>query len=46
MHKSIIVLLGLLVISLPIGTSLNNQNANAIADFDNEDKKKCQFFKM
>jgi hypothetical protein len=39
MNKSIIVFLGLLVILLPIGTSLNNPNANAIADFDNGDRK-------
>ena len=39
MHKSIILLLALLVILLPVGSSLNISNANAIADFDNLDRK-------
>ncbi|MGE0243644.1 MAG: hypothetical protein AB7F53_07450 [Nitrososphaeraceae archaeon] len=39
MHKSIIILIGLLVILLPVGNSMNVLNANAIADFDNLDRK-------
>jgi hypothetical protein len=38
MHKSIILLLGLLVVLLPFGSS-NLSNANAIADFDKGDRK-------
>jgi hypothetical protein len=39
MHKSVIIFLGLLVILLPIGSSLKIQNANGIADFDKRDRK-------
>jgi len=41
-------MLGLLVVLLPVGNSLNISNANAIAVFDNQDKKtsKCQFIEM
>jgi hypothetical protein len=40
MHKSIMIFFSLLVILLPIGTTLNNLNANAIADYDNKVNKK------
>jgi len=40
MHKSVIFFLGLLVILLPVGNSMNISNANAIAGYDNSDKKK------
>ncbi|HET8793212.1 MAG TPA: hypothetical protein VFM31_05430 [Nitrososphaeraceae archaeon] len=39
MNKSIIIFLGLLVILLPVGSSLKIPNANAIADFDKGDRK-------
>ncbi|HET7643155.1 MAG TPA: hypothetical protein VFK40_06580 [Nitrososphaeraceae archaeon] len=42
MHKSIIIFIGLLVILLPLGNSLNISNANAIADFDNKEDRKQQ----
>src|ERR1044072_8117939 len=39
MHKLAIFMIGLLVVLLPVGKSLNNQNANAIADYDNKGDK-------
>ena len=39
MHKLAIFMIGLLVVLLPVGNSLNNQNANAIADYDNKGDK-------
>src|ERR1041384_336490 len=39
MHKSIIIFLSLLVVLLPIGNSLNISNANAIAEYDKEERK-------
>lgn len=39
MHKSVIIFFSLLIILVPVGSSLNISNATAIADYDKEQSK-------
>jgi hypothetical protein len=41
MHKLAIILLGLLVMLLPFGTSMNNSNALAIEEYDRSIHEIC-----